>query len=325
LYFKEKQVHTSALVSVVIPTRGRPEWVGRAVESALAQSYASLEVIVVVDGPDPETVLVLKRITDTRLKALLLEENAGGAEARNVGVRAACGEWIAFLDDDDAWVPEKLEKQMKFAAALQASCLIVSSRLLARSEATERVLPRRLYAPGSDVSEYLFCRRGFAYGDGMLQASTLLVKRALLLEVPFVKGLKRHQDWDWLLKAAQHADVVVAMLPDVLTVMRVEGANESVSRSADWEFSLAWARENRPRMSRKAYSFFVTTECVPRARKSGAGALILLQLLWECIRFGQPGLRQMALFLCFCALPERTRRGLRDRTIRTARVTESGA
>jgi glycosyltransferase involved in cell wall biosynthesis len=297
----------------------------RAVESALGQSYASLEVVVVIDGADQETALALERCRDQRLRFLMLEENAGGAEARNVGVRAACGEWIAFLDDDDEWVPEKLEKQMAFATALQAPYPIVSSRLLARSPETERVLPRRLYVSGQSVSEYLFCRRGFAYGDGMLQTSTLLVKRDLLQEVPFLKGLKQHQDWDWLLKVAWRPDIVIAMSPEVLTVMRAEGANESVSRSAAWENSLAWARKNRQLMTAKAYSFFVTTECVPRARKNGAGMLVLLRLFWECLWHGQSSVRQMLLFFFFYAIPERARRELRDRVMHTAKTAESGA
>jgi len=81
-----------ALVSVVIPTRGRPQWVVCAVTSALIQSYLCLEVIVVVDGPDPETVGALRGIDDERLRLIELTEPVGGSEARNVGVRAAGGE-----------------------------------------------------------------------------------------------------------------------------------------------------------------------------------------------------------------------------------------
>ena len=104
------------LVSVVIPTRGRPQWVVRAVESVFQQSYAQLEAIVVIDGPDRDTAFLLQGIKDDRLHLIMLEENAGGSEARNIGVRAARGEWVAFLDDDDQWMPTKLAKQMEAAA-----------------------------------------------------------------------------------------------------------------------------------------------------------------------------------------------------------------
>jgi len=294
-----------ALVSVVIPTRGRPQWVVCAVTSALIQSYLCLEVIVVVDGPDPETVGALRGIDDERLRLIELTEPVGGSEARNVGVRAAGGEWVAFLDDDDQWAAQKVEKQMEAAAHIHARHPIISSRLLANGTDGNRVLPRRLYTPREDVSNYLFCRTGLSYGDGMLQTSTLITRRSLLLEVPFLKGLKQHQDWDWLLKVAKRTDVEIAMLPEALTLMRAAGQGESVSRGADWKASLAWAKMARPAMTARAYSFFIATECVPRARKCGAGPGALLQLCWELIWGGRFGFRQFVLFLSFCLRPKR--------------------
>jgi glycosyltransferase involved in cell wall biosynthesis len=297
----------------------------RAVESALRQSCAPFEVIVVVDGPDVETVRALEAFEDERLQVITLDENVGGSEARNIGTYAARGEWIAFLDDDDWWMTEKLERQMQVAVNAQAHFPIVASRLLARGPDNERIFPRRLFKPGDAVSDYLFCRHSFAYGDGMLQTSTLLIKRDLLLEVPFRKGLKRHQDWDWLLRVGGRPNVEIVMLPEALTVMRVAGQGASVSRTADWETSLAWARQNRALMSAKAYAFFISTECVPRARRSGAGIYALLQLLWECFSRGKPGLMQMALFVSFSAIPEKACKRLRNRTMQAVTAMEHGS
>lgn len=296
------------LISVVIPTRGRPQLVVRAVKSALQQSHALLEVIVVIDGPDPETGCALKVIDDDRLRVIALEESTGGSEARNIGVRAARGDWIAFLDDDDQWVAEKLERQMMAAANAQADYPVISSRLCAQSADGVRILPRRLYTAGCHVADYLFCRRGFFYGDGMLQTSTLLAKRGLLLEVPFRKGLKRHQDWDWLLRVWQRPEVKIVMLPEALTVMQVAGQGESVSRGGDWRTSLAWAKEVCPLMGARAYAFFIVTECVPRARKCRAGLGAQVRLFGELLGNGRMGLKQLALFLAFSVFPG----GLRD-------------
>ncbi len=105
------------LVSVVIPTRGRPDVVTRAVAGASAQTHPSLEIIVVVDGPDTATEEALRSIDEPRLHPIALPASVGAAEARNVGVRAAIGEWIAFLDDDDEWLPAKLERQLATIAA----------------------------------------------------------------------------------------------------------------------------------------------------------------------------------------------------------------
>ena len=79
------------LVSAVIPTRNRPLLVCRAVRSALDQTFGAIEVVVVVDGPDPETEKALNSIADSRLRMIALPNNVGGGEARNVGVRAAKG------------------------------------------------------------------------------------------------------------------------------------------------------------------------------------------------------------------------------------------
>jgi hypothetical protein len=193
---------------------------------------------------------------------------------------------------------------LEAVAYTEARYPIISSKLLMHGCDDGRILPRRLYMPSKNVAEYLFCRTGFFYGDGMLQTSTLLVKRCLLLEVRFQKGLERHQDWDWLLKVATRRDVEIMMLPEVLTRMRVEEQGGSVSQSGDWESSLIWAKTARPFMSAKAYSYFISTECVPRASKCGVSPAIYVRLFWECLWHGHPCLWQMALFIFFCVVPQ---------------------
>ena len=104
-------------MSAVIPTRSRPHLLTRALASVAAQTYADLEVVVVVDGPDPETEAVLRTWRDRPLTVVVNERSLGGGAARNVGVEAAKGTWIAFLDDDDEWLPNKLERQSRDLAA----------------------------------------------------------------------------------------------------------------------------------------------------------------------------------------------------------------
>ncbi len=94
-------------VSAVIPTYNRAACVGEAIESALAQSVACHEVIVVDDGSIDETPSVVSSFGD-RVRTIR-QENGGVSAARNTGIRAATGNWIAFLDSDDLWVPERIE------------------------------------------------------------------------------------------------------------------------------------------------------------------------------------------------------------------------
>ena len=140
-------------VSVVIPTYSRPDLVIRAVRSALAQTIRNIEVVVVVDGPEDATRRELSTIVDPRLRVIALPRQLGAPHARNVGAREARAPWTALLDDDDEWLPHKLEVQLGLARTATVSTPIIASRLVNRTPRAEFVLPRRLPAPGEPAPE----------------------------------------------------------------------------------------------------------------------------------------------------------------------------
>ena len=147
------------LVSAVIPTRNRPEMVCRAVGCALSQTYSNLEVVVVIDGPDSATLEVLGALNEPRLRIVALPENVGGSEARNQGVRKARGEWIAFLDDDDEWLPEKTEKQLAAAANMPGPLSFVACQFVERDYYGQRVFPIVEENVDAPFSEYALSPR----------------------------------------------------------------------------------------------------------------------------------------------------------------------
>uniref|UniRef100_A0A7C3ZB38 Glycosyltransferase family 2 protein n=1 Tax=Desulfobacca acetoxidans TaxID=60893 RepID=A0A7C3ZB38_9BACT len=100
-------------VSVIIPTYNRAAWVVEAVTSVLAQTYQDFELVVVDDGSTDTTPAALARF-DGRIKVLRRETRRGVSAARNLGAAAAAGEWLAFLDSDDLWLPEKLARQVEY-------------------------------------------------------------------------------------------------------------------------------------------------------------------------------------------------------------------
>ncbi len=98
-------------VSVIIPTYNRAEFLKSAVKSVMTQTYRNFELILVDDGSTDNTVEVVKRFTEAKY---IYQKNKGVSAARNTGIKAASGEYTAFLDSDDTWKPDKLEKQIEF-------------------------------------------------------------------------------------------------------------------------------------------------------------------------------------------------------------------
>ena len=311
-------------ISVVIPTRNRPQMVVEAVRSALRQTLAPLEVIVVIDGPETgaglPTKQALEACEDSRVRVLALEESAGGGTARNLGVAAARGDWIAFLDDDDQWLPEKLATQMAFAATLPAHIDgVLSCPVIARSPSGDEVWPRVPYRAGQPMAEYLFCRRGLRYGSALLQTSTLLAPRALLLRIPFTAGLRKHQDWDWLLRVSAEPRTAVHMVGDQpLAIFHIHGVRASVSRSSDWRFSLRWAREQRAHFTDRAFAAFLVTECAAQAQKASLRErAALLSVAVREARLSPGDAARVAIFL---TTPSRIRRWVADRVFEKRRL-----
>jgi glycosyltransferase involved in cell wall biosynthesis len=103
---------TEPAVSVVLPTHNRAPLLGRAIRSVLRQSYGDFELVVVDDGSADETAEVVASFDDPRVRYVRLARNAGAGAARNVGIKAARGRFLAFQDSDDEWLPSKLAKQM---------------------------------------------------------------------------------------------------------------------------------------------------------------------------------------------------------------------
>jgi glycosyltransferase involved in cell wall biosynthesis len=302
-------------VSVVIPTRRRPELVTHAVASVLCQDFESYEVIVVVDGEDRQTREALEAVSDLRVRVIELAVNTGGAEARNAGVRAACGEWVAFLDDDDEWLPHKLSRQIVAARRSEAAWPVVSSRMIVRTPVCDLIRPMRSYDSAKPVSEFLFCRRSPKDGPFAMQTSTLLVRREMMLAVPFRSGLTRHQDWDWVLRAEQASGVKLIVVDEPLVIYHAEDGRESVGREQDWEFSLEWGESMREFFSAKAYSWFLASECVSRAVKSRAGLRVYAGIVRRFLFDGRPSPGSVVMLAFFVGLPQ----GFREQAQRIMR------
>jgi glycosyltransferase involved in cell wall biosynthesis len=296
------------LVSVIIPTLHRPQLVLRAIKGVLLQTLREIEVIVVVDGPDPEALEALGSIADPRLRVKALPASIGCPAARNMGVAESQSRWIAFLDDDDEWFPEKLAIQLQTAEQSLNPNPIVSCRFIARNEEGDLLWPRRTPAVNEPISEYVFCQRGLRGGEGLVLPSTFLVSRDLLLRVPFRADLPRHNDVDWLLRAtsASGANVLFVSHPEPLAIWNMDTNRARISNTADLRYSLCWIEENRGLVTPRAYASFVLIWASSTAAR-GRGWKAFWMLPWKALRRGQPRAMDFLAHLLIWLVPRNFR------------------
>lgn len=313
-------------VSVVIPTRARPALVMRAVTSALAQTLRDIEVIVVVDGPDPATVATLARCDDPRLRVVERAESGGAPAARNVGVQHATGEWTALLDDDDEWLPEKLAAQVELGSASGLPLPIVSCQLRMQTPRAELIMPRRLPQPGEPPSEYLAVRHGLFHGDGFLQTSTIMARTELLRRVPFTEGLRRLQELDWSLRCLELDGTGLCYVPRPLVIWYADENRSRISFDAPWRQSLEWLHDTRSRVTPRSYAALAMSVVGSMAATSNSPR-VFFDLLREARRHGKPGVLDYVTFLQVWLVPPGLRRLVRDRVLgrRPARPTTSSS
>ncbi len=181
-----------AKVTVIIPTYNRAQTLRRAIESVQSQSFKDWQMIVVDDGSTDETQSLLENILEPKLK-VIKTQNKGVSHARNRAVKESQTQWIAFLDSDDEWLPEKLQSQMDLADKDKALQVIHGEEIWIRNGI--RVNPMKKHQKnGGDIffdSIKLCC----------MSPSTVVLKKSLLLEVGlFREDFPVCEDYDLWLK-----------------------------------------------------------------------------------------------------------------------------
>lgn len=295
------------LISVVIPTLHRPQLVLRALTSVFCQTYEEIEVIVVIDGPDQESASVLSELKDPRLRVVMNPKSLTAAGARNAGIDHSRGEWVAFLDDDDEWLPQKLSRQLLLAKARNAALITCLSRVVSPRHATVR--PRLIYDNIRPVDEYLFDRPSPLAPTGFIQTSSYLVHRSVLERARFRVDTP-HDDWDFILHISKRLGVCIETVPEVLVIVHVDEHRQSLSSKGTWPASLAWIDSVRAITSRRAYSgFCLGVVASHAARQRGYWAFFIL--LWRAFRYGSPRVFHVAWFISVWLVPPTIRRRLR--------------
>jgi glycosyltransferase involved in cell wall biosynthesis len=190
----------ASLVSVVMPTRNRAVLLPRAIDSVFAQTHRALELIVVNDASTDDTRAVLARYDDPRLRVIHRDANSGAAAARNAAIAVARGELIAFLDDDDFWLVQKLEKQV---AAMAAAGPDVGWSVTGHL----RLAPRCAAVGGAFYEHQLDYRRGLGPEGpdwSLIATPGWMVRREVLVGVgAFDERIRSWDDWELGLRLSQ--------------------------------------------------------------------------------------------------------------------------
>ena len=223
-----------SLVSVVIPTYDRADLVCAAVESALAQTHREIEVLVVDDGSIDRTRETVERLREQdRRVRYLRQEHAGPGAARNLGIRNARGELIAFLDSDDSWYPDYLARQIEKLRARPEAALVFCDAKVEGARAG-RETRFRAKSFGGDASLGVMVENNFA-----MAIPTTVIRRRVLEEVGlFDETLPCVEDWDlWIRVLSRHPAVAV---DEILAV--IHRRSDSMSRRRGPEQWGAWLR-----------------------------------------------------------------------------------
>ena len=209
-------------ITAILPTWNRAEWLEKSIQSVLDQTFGDFELVVVDDASMDSTAEIIERYSG-KIRTIVFSENRGVSAARNAAIKNSDSEWIAFLDSDDFWHPDKLQKQIAQTKMRPACPLHFTDEIWIRNGV--RVNPKKKHQK----------KEGWIFQPSLalcLMAPSTVILRRELFEVHglFDENLPVCEDYDlWLRLTAQHP---VALLNEKL-MTRHGGHADQLSRS-DW-------------------------------------------------------------------------------------------
>lgn len=196
------------LVSIIMPSWNTDRFIAESIQSVINQTYANWELIIVDDCSADDTDAVVASFSDARIRYFKNAKNSGAAVTRNRAMREAKGEWIAFLDSDDLWAPEKLEKQISF---MNKHGYVFSYHDYVKID--EESQPLNIYVTGPGI---VTKRKMYNYGYPGCLTFMYSAKTMGLIQI---KDIKKNNDYAILLKLCKKADCY--LLPENLAQYRI--------------------------------------------------------------------------------------------------------
>ena len=198
------------LVSIIMPSYNTGRFIAESIDSVIAQTYTNWELIIVDDCSSDNTDEVVSKYTDKRIRYIKNEKNSGAALSRNRAIREAQGEWVAFLDSDDLWKPEKLDKMLSF---MQDNRYLFAYHDFEKIDENSELL--KVYVTGPKI---VTKRKMYHYGYPGCLTFMYHAKEIGLIQI---KDIRKNNDYAILLKLCKKADCY--LLPENLALYRVRG------------------------------------------------------------------------------------------------------
>jgi hypothetical protein len=278
----------------------------RAVTSVLEQSYPSVELLLVTDKSDSLVAEFLGDLNATRVRIISAPGNLSNnePECRNLGVREANGDWVAFLNDTDHWLSDKLSRQMALVDTQESGNLIVAAGYMESTKKNAPSYPRRVPLPSESADTYLCCPRGFQAAGEHIHLSTILARRSLLIAIPFLPSLTFNQELVWIVRAVGLGGASLQVLPEVHVISASDGSlqQHNALKAKAWRTFFAAIHENRLLFLPKAYAYCIATRVLAEAVKCREPLSIKLRLLREVLKYGAATPKCILLFFYYCLL-----------------------
>ena len=271
-------------VSVIIPTYNRAHLIGKAVKSVLNQTYQDFEIIVVDDGSTDNTEEVMKSFNNFKIRYICHSDNRGISVARNIGIRASRGEYIALLDSDDEWLPEKLDKQVDVLQNESPEVGVVCSWSYNIDEKGNYISKRCLPKKGGYIYEDLL-------STNPISVPTVLIRKECFNRVSlFDDLLNAQEDWDMWIRIAKYYRFALIKVP----LVKYRKHSDQISKNPREKIITAnrilvkYVNElkKRPRAHSKHYFYIGNRLCHMGKTKEGQRYLIKAISLYPfCIRY----------------------------------------
>jgi glycosyltransferase involved in cell wall biosynthesis len=211
-------------VSVVIPTYNREDTIETTLYSVFSQTYKNFDIIIVDDNSTDKTRQIIQKHAD-KLKFVLLNENGGGAKARNVGINESNAEFIAFLDSDDRWEPNHLQVSIDFLLENQIDGVFTNFKLL--NESNNQLKPINFEIDKTILDQKYLANSLLGLKRVDCRTSTFLMKRQSLLQCFFDADLRKHQDWDLAIRFAGQFKLAYSCSSSVVIVHHTQATRMS--------------------------------------------------------------------------------------------------